>query len=82
MLDTYYKEGVFPFSIPEEGHFFEGPIKRHYRSPRLYGICIMSATSYLTLPSVFYGLLSLISSGISNTFIAVLLLVAGKKGLT
>lgn len=78
MLDHYHKEGFFPMTITGEGHYFTGPIKRRYRSPRLYGICIMSATAYITLPPVFYGLISLISSGISNTFIAVFLLFAGK----
>lgn len=82
MLDYYYKEGVFPMTIVGEGHYFEGPVKRHYRSPRLYGICIMSAAAYMALPPVFYGLFSLLSSGVFNIFIASFLLIAGETRLT
>ena len=34
MIETYKTEGMFPTSIP--GHYFEGPIKAHYRPRRLW----------------------------------------------
>ena len=34
MIETYKTEGMFPSNLP--GHYFEGPIKAHYRPRRLW----------------------------------------------
>ena len=34
MIETYKTEGMFPSTLP--GHYFEGPIKAHYRPRRLW----------------------------------------------
>lgn len=77
MLDTYQREGMFPTSLPNGGHFFNGPIRSHYRPRRLWSLLILMLTTYITLPPVFFALYALFCSGLVNVLIAFALILSG-----
>ncbi len=77
MLDIYQREGMFPTSLPNGGHFFNGPIRSHYRPRRLWSLLILMLTTYITLPPVFFALYALFCSGLVNVLIAFALILSG-----
>lgn len=77
MIDAFKTEGKFPSSFSDERHYFEGPIRCHYRPRRLWTLFIIIASSSVTLPMVFRAFASLFCSGIVNVMIGVSLLGSG-----